>query len=508
MLSVRQPGAETAQLESAEESISTAALTPQPTSQFEINSSNICYGSLHNIWCGVNAEPLMTFPSLVQPRVSGTVKKHQLNFNVPATNGIWSTFQLVDLKSDKKEACGWFACHASVNPEKEIDRILRVSGSPYEIDSGSSLNNGDTLDAGILVINRYDWCFHDERGKDCFPDEDDTFSTVGIVDRAHAKSEIESWKDYPARERKPSKSGSWLYIPHAEYIFGRFGFDNAKTNAQSFLIFTGTTYFTRTAFQGLNIALRKDETHEERFERQLREGFDFSGVKVLKEMTRPSPFPVSQAYKYEPPSRDQWLGPYEVAYHLLQPSDIDALRLYTHVIEIPEQEMGRVADLINEVVMTYLDRYVVAHCFGRTMDQAATAMFPSYSDAVYPRTLVFHLQRHFMNASTDPPVGCGYDFERVNSRIRAFLNSRLDLGNIEVVKHDAHSSPLVLNELCTAGLNRIVTFLVTEMMEEAQNSAKDSYRDRMVPADFRITIFNDRELLELFQYSKVYWEGK
>ncbi|PQE03547.1 histone-fold protein [Rutstroemia sp. NJR-2017a BVV2] len=48
----------------------------------------------------------------------------------------------------------------------EIDKILRVSGSPYEHDSGSQFNNEKTTAAAMYAINRYDWGWYDKRGKE------------------------------------------------------------------------------------------------------------------------------------------------------------------------------------------------------------------------------------------------------------------------------------------------------------------------------------------------------
>jgi hypothetical protein len=129
-------------------------------SQFIVKSSCLCYGDLHNIWHGA-CSPIQGFPTPA-PERSGTVRIHKLEYNVSALDGTWKTYQLVDIGSQIVRA--WFACHSSVNPEEEIDKILRVSGSPYEWYSGSTVNNAETAAEGVLVINRYDWGGYDERG--------------------------------------------------------------------------------------------------------------------------------------------------------------------------------------------------------------------------------------------------------------------------------------------------------------------------------------------------------
>ena len=511
---MEQPGARDAEEEKLDiEELSidepkpiTSPSSPRSHCRFSVQSHNLCYGSLHNIWHGANSLPLTTFPTLVRPRLSGTVKMHQLSYNVPARNGSWLVFQLVNVKSQKREVCGWFACHEDVDPQREIDKILRVSGSPYEPDSGSSLNDDETAEAGVLAVNRYDWGYYDDRAKDLFSDDDEMFLTVGIVDRAHAVGEVNRWKDHRATERTQSEWGAWMYIPESEYLFGRFGFDDARVNAQSFLFFTGSTYFTQTAFSGLESTLRKEETHKERFERRLREGYDFSGIKMLKELTRPPPFPVSQAYKYEPPPQGQRLGPYDKAEHLFRVSDIDALRMYTRVDAIAAPEMEHVTDLLSELAMAYLERFILPHCSCGTLEMAAAAFFPTYSNSVYPRNMIYYLHRYFTNTSTDPPVMCGYESDAVDSRIRDFLVSRCDTSNN--ADNSRTYSSMALDQKSISGLNRMLTYIITELMELGQNAARDSGRDRMVPYDFRISTFNDRELLDILQYSKVYWEGR
>lgn len=75
--------------------------------------------------------PVQGFPEL-QPQASGTVSRHDIEYNVPAQNVRWNTFQLIDFRT--REMTAWFLAHSGVEPEKEFHRILRVAGSPYEID--------------------------------------------------------------------------------------------------------------------------------------------------------------------------------------------------------------------------------------------------------------------------------------------------------------------------------------------------------------------------------------
>lgn len=232
-----------------------------------ISSGRLCYGALHNVWHGASAPPVQGLPK-IRSKTSGTVVVHRAEFNVAARNGAWNAFQLVDLEHNKLTA--WFLAHSDVDAEKEIDKILRVSGSPYERDSGSSMNDDKTEAEGILVINRYDWGWYDNRGKDEVGGDGEneegaimirTGESVGIVDFAGAKPNVLRWKEEQRPDaREWSEGAAWLHIPGGEYAFGRFGFDDDRIAARSFLFFTTNTYFTRTAFAGFDQPLKIEET--------------------------------------------------------------------------------------------------------------------------------------------------------------------------------------------------------------------------------------------------------
>jgi hypothetical protein len=155
----------------------------------------------HNVWRGASS-PIREFPTTIDRRAGGTVLAQILEFNIVAKNGIWNTFQLVEKGTDR--LCAWFASHSDVDPEVEIDKILRVSGSPYERDSGSRFNDEKTTAEAVLVINRYDWGYYDNRGKDEIGvDEADIadFTTrvfgegAELVDLGSAKTEVLRWKE-------------------------------------------------------------------------------------------------------------------------------------------------------------------------------------------------------------------------------------------------------------------------------------------------------------------------
>lgn len=326
------------------ESPTTMTTTPQSYATFSIESGCLCFGELHNIWSG-SLVPIQGFPS-IQPDRSGTVKAHRLKFNIPARNGTWQAFQLVDIETEV--VSGWFLWHSDVDPGREIARILRVSGSPYEPDSGSTMNNEKTRAEGVLVINRYDWGYYDARCRDEMDEElggpdperrtaDVEFSeSVGVVDYAQAKSQVAAWKVQSPDRQCGCEAGVWMRIPMAEYKIGRFGFNDDRV-AHSFLFFSGGTHFTQTSLAGHSRPLREPETDVERFERRLREDFDFSGLQLLH--LHSASLDNAGVISLSPPRprESACLGPYSSGANILRVHELDALRLHPFVPHVPPE---------------------------------------------------------------------------------------------------------------------------------------------------------------------------
>ena len=74
---------------------------------------------------------------------------------------------------------------------------------------------------------------------------------------------MERWRrERMSSRRRATKDGVWLHVPDEEYMFGRFGFDDAHMLARSFLYFTMQTLFRWTTFEGLETTLRPDYVEE------------------------------------------------------------------------------------------------------------------------------------------------------------------------------------------------------------------------------------------------------
>ena len=235
----------------------------------------------------------------------------------------------------------------------------------------------------------------------------------------------------------------WLYIPYGEYMFGRFGFDEEHVAARSFLFFSAYTDFTRTTFAGLQQTLRKAETPEERFERRLREGVDFSGLQTIRDISRQPDNPSILALSPPPSPAAECLGPYDLSEHILRAQDIDTLRVYRHEPQPHEivhgidftafrlsQPIGEfvdpwkepLLDLINEMILSYVDRTVLPRMGNRTVSAAAEALFPYHTQTGERKHLDVFCYRHFPQPHTEPIDNI--DAAYVSGRIQTFLDSR------------------------------------------------------------------------------------
>ncbi|KAL8981222.1 MAG: hypothetical protein Q9205_003926 [Flavoplaca limonia] len=414
---------------------------PRVHAHFTVHSGHLCYGELHNIWQGALAEPSHGLTA-VQPTVAGTVITHKLDHN--------NAFRLID--TTQYRLAGWFVAHELVDVLHEIDKILRVSGSRYEEDSGSKYNNEKTMQGGVLVINRYDWCLYDKRALDVVGEDEFDPSTfaprigAGLVDYAEAKDEVMFWKDVPEdrRDEEQRPYGLWLDLSQNEYSFGRFGFDEKQSAARSFLFFGIHTVFTQTVIAGMQQPLRKYGTHEERFQRRLQEGYDFWGMETPRMMAVPS----------------------------------------------------RLEFLLNELLMSYLERYILPldRSFVTILSAAQELTHQPAPQKNDSRTLDFYLFQYLTQPHVDPIPD--WDAAAVAARVRAFLFSR-----------SGEQLGLFSNDDHIAGLCRCLAWLIGEILELASNGAKDSYHSSIMPADIRIAVCNDAELFSILKYSRVYWDG-
>ncbi|KFZ01991.1 hypothetical protein V500_00513 [Pseudogymnoascus sp. VKM F-4518 (FW-2643)] len=461
---------------------------PQVYSQFTVTSGCLCYGALHNIWHGAT-RPVQQFPTSMAQHAGGTVKAQIQQFNVTAKNGTWNAFQLV--AKGTGSVCAWFVSHSDVDPEVEIDKILRVSGSPYEYDSGSQVNNENTAAEAVLVIGRYDWGYYDNRGKEELGIDDEAnienFDTqvfgegAGLVDFGTAKTEVLQWQKKERHEIDTQPGGIWMFIPRGEYMFGRFGFDESRTAARSFLFFTTNTYFTHTTFVGLDQTLRVEVSDEEKFQRYLREGRNFEGLDSLERLV------TLYQWSSHRPAESEYLGPYDSHEHILKTTDLNAIRTRVKANEFTDPFKELCYACLNEIIMSYLEHFIAPASSYDTIVAAATSLFPKRSDS---NTVDSCMYSFLMEPYSDPIPG--FDHRAVESRVKGFLIPRCE------------DNSLVRDDKFIAGICACIAYLLSEVLEHSRNC---EWRGKLIPVDIRLAVFHDLEVRDLFKYSRVFWKG-
>ncbi|KAI1063459.1 hypothetical protein LB506_012745 [Fusarium annulatum] len=473
--------------------------SPIIQSTLSVISGQLCFGSLHNIWFGSSA-PSQGLP-VAPPQPSGTVQAHSVNHNVAAQNGIWNVFKLV--ASETRDAVAWFVAREDIDPRQEVDKILRISGSPYEPDHGSTVNNDVTSQAGVFVVNRYDWSYYDKR---CFDEigegqeegDDDVLAnsnSLGLVDLSVAQEMVQRWQGQRPSRRNCAEHGIWLYIPHGEYMFGRFGFNDTHTAARSFLFFSASTEFTRTSFLGIPGTLREYMTPRERFRRQLREGVDFSGMNIAQDM-------LSCQYVSPPPANEQ-LGPYDPSEYILKEQDIESLRNYRENAFADDAEptihgfidpwKQPLFNLVNEMALSYLEHFILPHLGGDSMADMAKTLFPDYGRNSRPISLDVASYRHLTQPDLNPISD--FDLSHVSVRLRQFLESR------------SQDKSRVFKDDTIRGICRVLGYIFTEILELANNVARDLQHNKILPCHVRQAVLLDEEILRSMCFSKALWEG-
>ncbi|KAJ6440247.1 pre-mRNA splicing factor slt11 [Purpureocillium lavendulum] len=510
---------------------------------FQVTSGAICFGSLNDILRGA-AATIQVGPS-PRPQPSGTIRVQPMEHNIGARNGSWNTFPLLDVKSSSVE--GWFAAHSDVDPLNELHKILRVSGSPYEPDHGDGWNTDKTKEQGVFVINRYDWgrwCDNEVTRAEAQEGDEDVganTNTLGLADYAHGAECVRRWTQDKPSQRTALLSCVWMFIPQAEYMFGRLGLDEEYKEARSFLFFTQRTDFFKTKFPGQNQPLRRYEKIIDIVQRDFREGKDQSGVKRLRDMyapTSPDPSPKMRNHwdASQPPDKPSLLGPYDANEYIFNEADMDILFAHRPVITgaYLEELTGRkyhtftaerrktalvidpwkseVVVLLNEAILSYLEYFVFPLRRHILPSEVGPALFPNSTLHMQPNgTVGGRTYRTYSDVllsvfnGTWSQETAGLRLEPISNRVQAFLNRR------------STDSPVSFNEECLTGFARVAARLFTDTIDWADAMALDAQYPRMevpgsedcyiLPTYARMVIYQNDGLLDRFMYSAYFWHG-
>lgn len=218
------------------------------------------------------------------------------------------------------------------------------------------------------------------------------------------------------------------------FLYGRFGFDEDRKAAQSFLMFSGDAHFTELSFSGLTKKLQ--ETGRELYERRVREKHEFAGFEMIRFLTQPNGSGMSAPLGPPTPVSKQ-LGPYDPQHHILKEQDIEALRLCPvpkpkpspgEFVQATGKECGvdgfldhwkkPVFDLLNEMVLSYLERHFVSTAVGGALANPKK-LFPKREYSHYFDAKALQL---FKQPGLKPIPN--FDTKAVSARIKAFMDNR------------------------------------------------------------------------------------
>jgi hypothetical protein len=277
-----------------------------------------------------------------------------------------------------------------------------------------------------------------------------------------------------------------------EYKFGRIGFNDEHTAARSFLWFTTGTDFTQTMFAGVERTIRIYETDEERFQRRLREGYDFDGLELVQSMMLQK-MSMRPSLVGKMPPKTECLGPYDANEHILHAAEVDALRARPGVgaPEFPEQLRDASIAVLNNVLLSYLEKHVApASSTYDTTTSAAASLFPKHENATSTDRCLYG----FITRPNSEIIE-GYDTVAVRKRIISFLTPQCG------------DNSLIRDADFVDGLVACVAFLASDVLQLANNWRRDSGISSLVPSHLRGAVMTDNDLLDFFTFSRMFWYG-
>lgn len=500
---------------------------------FDVRSAGICFGPILDIH-HASLEPMVSTPPEPKPFVWGTVRPHDVPKCVPAQSGSWRTYPLTSLRAPY-DVTGWFAAHESVDPRPELDKLLRVAGSPSEYEPGNVHNNAETRNASVLLANNFHWMPPEDDVTREFPDAWATrepwngtnagnqgdsagfWYNIGLVDYAHAAEQTQLWSRSPPHQRQSSAHGVWMHAAWSEYMWARIGFDDDYKQARSFLYFQGNTDFFATTFPGDAEPLRKWETELQRYERGVREGKTYSGLKEFNELV-PQHVADGRRIGMRPiPSEDELLGPYPKDAHIFTVDELEYITHRNHQDEdfVPPvsliggegrneyKEQSRlavfsphlrddIADLINEMVLAFIDR--IMPCLGHSPKDCLEEMLPR---AGVDNSVDRRIYEGLLMTNVNLPY-----FQAPLTKVKSFTSDKREDDDID------------LDKVGTALLH-IAVYLVEDMVFESDYKAlgrfearPDGERPIIVPESIRRAILDEWELAYHVFHSRLFWHGR
>eukprot|EP01039_Chlorochromonas_danica_P009078 gene9078-10020_t len=465
----------------SEEKVDTTAVL----SSFEVSSGALCFGQPHNLRHGASQ-------AVVQPAVAenvgegGTVVQHALDFNYAALDGTWKVYGIYS--DPDRRLCAYLSCHESVaDPFHELQHILSISGSPYESNHGiSTFPCKQTFESGVLVINRYDWSYYDERGDPSQEEDADVGlqgSTASLCDY-QAASQLRDYGLSSKKEVTPllaaagdsSAVGVRLVLKGHEYEFGRFGMVGDRSKVKSFLFFSSYTDFDKAVFM----------------EKAVKDG----SFGVSFESPPPPVPPNNQLFAFAAASRGDKELEVEIQaedYFFTSVEDVANLsadRLGN--LSFHPDDSADCLDLINGCLAGYLadlsDEIMGGYRFVN-FDESQLSNFVQFNYRVdSPSAARKFIGKILLEQEAGGPLA-----PAVQQRVAVFLNRTLGEEKVpeEILRR----------------IGNVAGWLVNEVLELSNNARLDNGANAIKLRNLLSAVFYDQELLELFKRSAYLWRG-
>jgi hypothetical protein len=140
----------------------------------------------------------------------------------------------------------------------------------------------------------------------------------------------------------------------------------------------------------------------------------------------------------------------------------------------------RLYDVLNEVALSYLERFVFPLAGQSEPETVAEALFPGHADTSKRRNLDSYMHAYFVQPHAKPIPN--FDVDALVKRVEKFLQflSRSEPGAFESA---------VIRGLCHA-----MAYMFSEVVELSENSAIQSYRSGIVLYDVRTSIITERDI--------------
>eukprot|EP01025_Chloroclados_australasicus_P065852 TRINITY_DN8985_c1_g1_i2.p3 TRINITY_DN8985_c1_g1~~TRINITY_DN8985_c1_g1_i2.p3 ORF type:complete len:188 (-),score=14.17 TRINITY_DN8985_c1_g1_i2:359-922(-) len=170
--------------------------------------------------------------------------------------------------------------------------------------------------------------------------------------------------------------------------------------------------------------------------------------------------------------------------------ELESFRIEVKCLEFTKELASDIEILLDELIMSYIVNSVVKVIQqSRSIESFAEQIFTNIENK---HTIDYHAFRIIKQDDLEKYEV--YDPSAMCVRLKQFLKNRVQDDN-----------QLVENEDFVRRLGFVLQFVLYEILELANNCARDSRRPKIVPQDIRICVYSDQELFKIFECCSAFW---